>query len=83
MAIEDAVVLAHLLQKNDSKLEKTFKDYQQTRYLRTGRVQATARIYGQIYHASNVVGELRTQMFKDKNPQNYDGIAWLYDGIEI
>ncbi|MEE3000088.1 MAG: 3-hydroxybenzoate 6-monooxygenase [Pseudomonadota bacterium] len=83
MAIEDAVVLAHLLQKNDSKPEKTFKDYQQIRYLRTGRVQATARIYGQIYHASNVVGELRTQMFKDKNPQNYDGIAWLYDGIEI
>jgi len=83
MAIEDAVVLADLLQKNNCKFEKTFKDYQQARYLRTGQVQATARIYGQIYHASNVVAELRTQFFKGKDSQNYEGIAWLYDGIEI
>lgn len=83
MAIEDAVVLADLLQKNNCKFEETFKDYQQARYLRTGQVQATARIYGQIYHASNVVAELRTQFFKGKDSQNYEGIAWLYDGIEI
>jgi len=81
MAIEDAVVLADLLKKNNRNIEKTFTQYQAARYLRTGRVQATARLYGQIYHASDVVAELRTEMFRDSNPQNYDGISWLYDGI--
>ena len=81
MAIEDAVVLADLLEKNDCTIDETFKQYQEARYLRTGQVQAMARLYGQIYHASDVVAELRTKMFKDKDPQNYDGIAWLYDGI--
>jgi salicylate hydroxylase len=83
MAIEDAVVLADCVNKNQSNLEQSFENYQQLRYLRTGQVQATARIYGQIYHASDVVAELRTKMFKGKNPQNYDGISWLYDGIEV
>ncbi|MFP6712094.1 MAG: 3-hydroxybenzoate 6-monooxygenase [Rhodospirillales bacterium] len=82
MAIEDSVVLADLLEKKDSNIEKSFVDYQDTRYLRTGRVQTMARIYGELYHAGGVVGELRTQMLKGKDPQNYDGIAWLYDGIE-
>ena len=81
MAIEDAVVLADLLEKNDCTIDETFKLYQEARYLRTGQVQAMARLYGQIYHASDVVAELRTKMFKDKDPQNYDGIVWLYDGI--
>jgi salicylate hydroxylase len=81
MAIEDAVVLADLLEKNNGNSEKAFTQYQQTRYLRTGRVQATARLFGQIYHASGVNAELRTQMFKDSDPHNYESNAWLYDGI--
>lgn len=81
MAIEDSVVLADLLEKNDRDFEKSFTEYQDTRYLRTGRVQTTARIYGEIYHASNVVGELRSQMLQGRDPQNYEGLAWLYDGI--
>ena len=83
MAIEDAVVLADKVNKSKGNFEQSFKDYQQSRYLRTGQVQATARIYGQIYHASDVVAELRSKMLKGKSPQNYDGIAWLYDGIEV
>jgi salicylate hydroxylase len=81
MAIEDAVVLADLLEKNNYKLAETFKAYQNARYLRTGQVQAMARLHGQIYHAGGVIAELRTKMFEGKSPQNYDGIAWLYDGI--
>ena len=63
--------------------EMTFKQYEQARYLRTGRVQTTARIYGDIYHAEGVVGELRTMMLSSRDPKNYDGVAWLYDGIQI
>ena len=41
-----------------------FRAYQQARYLRTGRVQLTARFYGDIYHASGVMRELRNRMFQ-------------------
>jgi len=81
MALEDAVVLADLLEKNDSNFTKTFVKYENARYLRTGRVQTIARIYGQIYHAGGVVGELRTEMLKGRDPHYYEGLAWLYDGI--
>jgi len=81
MAIEDSVVLAQLLEANDSDFEMTFKQYEQARYLRTGRVQTTARIYGDLYHAEGVVGELRTMMLSSRDPKNFDGVAWLYDGI--
>ncbi|MBL6864180.1 MAG: 3-hydroxybenzoate 6-monooxygenase [Rhodospirillales bacterium] len=81
MAIEDAVVLADCLSQNKQNYEEAFIQYQETRYLRTAQVQTTARLYGQLYHASDVVGELRTNMLKNKDPYNYEGIAWLYDGI--
>lgn len=81
MAIEDSVVLAELLEANDGDSEAAFKQYEKARYLRTGRVQTTARIYGDLYHAAGVVGELRTMMLSGRDPKNYDGVAWLYDGI--
>jgi len=40
-----------------------------------------AQIYGDIYHAAGIVGELRTMMLANLNPKNYHGIAWLYDDI--
>ena len=43
-------------------LAAAFRVYQQARYLRTGRVQLTARFYGEIYHASGVMRELRNRM---------------------
>ena len=81
MAIEDSVVLSKLLKKNNGDTANTFKAYEAARYLRTGRVQTTARIYGDIYHASGVVGELRSLMLSGRSPTNYEGVAWLYDGI--
>ena len=77
------VKLDQIVNKNQGNLKQSFENYQKSRYLRTGQVQATARIYGQIYHASDVVAELRTKMFTGKDPQNYDGVSWLYDGIEV
>jgi 2-polyprenyl-6-methoxyphenol hydroxylase-like FAD-dependent oxidoreductase len=81
MAIEDALCLAESLDRHGPDHAAAFAAYQQARYLRTGRVQATARIYGQIYHAANVVAELRDQMLRGRTPeQAYAGMAWLYDG---
>ncbi len=47
--------------------------------MRTGRVQLTARFYGDIYHAEGVTRELRNLMLGSKKEGNpYAGVEWLY-----
>ncbi|HSH91983.1 MAG TPA: 3-hydroxybenzoate 6-monooxygenase [Ramlibacter sp.] len=82
-AIEDAVVLGEALKATNGNVVEAFQKYQQARYLRTGRVQLTARFYGDIYHASGVTRELRNQMFQSGNESaGFAGLKWMYDGIE-
>jgi salicylate hydroxylase len=81
MASEDAVVLAENVAANPHDVPAAFKAYERERYLRTGRVQLMARVYGEFYHASGVTAELRYHMLHGRTPaQSYDGMAWLYDG---
>jgi len=82
-AIEDAVVLGEALRSTNGDVESAFQKYQQARYLRTGRVQLTARFYGDIYHASGVQRELRNQLFQSgKESAGFAGLKWMYDGID-
>jgi salicylate hydroxylase len=83
MAIEDAVCLASKVEACRSDYAAAFLAYQNARYLRTARVQLTARFYGDLYHAAGVTAELRALMLKDRTPeQAYDGVRWLYAGID-
>jgi len=82
-AIEDAVVLREALRFTHGDVPQAFQKYQQLRYLRTGRVQLTARFYGDIYHAAGVQRELRNQMFQSETESaGFAGLQWMYDGIE-
>ncbi len=86
-AIEDAVVLGKAIEhfKNDSGCDfaKAFLAYQDKRYLRTARVQLTARFYGDIYHASGVTRELRNSIFQGgKDAAGFAGLKWMYEGID-
>lgn len=82
-AIEDAVVLREALRFARDDVPLAFQKYQQARYLRTGRVQLTARFYGDIYHAAGVQRELRNQLFQSGNESTgFAGLKWMYDGIE-
>ena len=82
-AIEDAVVLREALRFTRGDLQKAFLKYQEARYLRTGRVQLTARFYGDIYHAAGVQRELRNRMFQGGTESaGFAGLKWMYDGIE-
>jgi len=91
MAIEDAVVLAATLELSGYDFERAFAWYEQARYLRTARVQVTARYYGDIYHAVGVVREVRNWFLRPDAPPdqdakakpNFSGVAWLYDGITV
>jgi len=76
-------VLREALRFCRGDIPAAFQKYQQARYLRTGRVQLTARFYGDIYHASGVQRELRNQMFQSgRESAGFAGLQWMYDGIE-
>lgn len=82
-AIEDAVVLGAALRFAEGDVPTAFRHYQQARYLRTGRVQLTARFYGDIYHASGVTRELRNRMFRSgTEAAGFAGLKWMYEGID-
>ena len=82
-AIEDAVVLGEALRFTHNDVVQAFGKYQQARYLRTGRVQLTARFYGDIYHASGVQRELRNQLFQSGTESaGFAGLKWMYNGID-
>jgi 3-hydroxybenzoate 6-monooxygenase len=82
-AIEDAVVLGEALHHTHGDVEQAFQHYQRARYLRTGRVQLTARFYGDIYHAAGVQRELRNRMFQSGTESaGFAGLKWMYEGID-
>jgi salicylate hydroxylase len=83
-AIEDAVVLGEALKHTRNDVASAFQKYQKARYLRTGRVQLTARFYGDIYHAAGVARELRNEMFQGgQESAGFAGLHWMYKGIEL
>ncbi|MDN4572531.1 3-hydroxybenzoate 6-monooxygenase [Pandoraea cepalis] len=84
MAMEDAVVLADEIAHANDDLAAAFERYQERRYLRTGKVQMSARLYGEFYHANGVNRELRNQFLQARTlEQTLDGMAWLYDANAI
>jgi 3-hydroxybenzoate 6-monooxygenase len=79
MSIEDAVCLADKVVAAKGDYASAFQAYQQARYLRTGRVQIMARIYGEFYHAGGVAQELRNMMLGGRTPEDtMAGMDWLY-----
>jgi 3-hydroxybenzoate 6-monooxygenase len=81
-AIEDAVVLGKALAHFKGDVAQAFLAYQDKRYLRTARVQLTARLYGDIYHASGVARELRNSLFQGgQESAGFLGLKWMYGGI--
>src|SRR5215469_10937205 len=79
MAIEDAVCLADKVVAAEGDYTAAFRAYQQARYLRTGRVQIMARVYGEFYHAGGVAKELRNLMLGSRTPDEaMAGMEWLY-----
>ncbi len=82
-AIEDAVVLGEAIHHTGGDWPRAMQMYNDERYLRTSRVQLTARFYGDIYHASGVMRELRNQLFQSGTESaGFAGLKWMYSGIE-
>lgn len=82
MAMEDAVVLAARIEQNPGDVAAALRAYQNDRHLRTCRVQLTARLYGEVYHAAGPVRELRNAYLQNRTPeQGLESLAWLYDPL--
>lgn len=80
MAMEDAVCLADQMANHAGDPAAAFKAYQQQRYLRTARVQLTARLYGHVYHAAGASADLRNDFLRTKTPaQIFESMAWIYE----
>jgi 3-hydroxybenzoate 6-monooxygenase len=79
MAVEDAVCLANEVIEFAGDYTAAFRAYQQARYLRTGRVQIMARVYGEFFHAGGVAKELRNIMLGARSVEDHiAGVEWLY-----
>jgi 3-hydroxybenzoate 6-monooxygenase len=79
MAIEDAVCLADQVVEHDGDYAAAFRAYPQARYLRVGRVQIMARVYGEFFHAGGVAKELHNLMLGARTQQDHmAGVEWLY-----
>ncbi len=84
MALEDAVCLASKLVHGKGDIPAALTAYWQERYLRTARVQLTARLYGEAYHAAGATRDLRNAVLGARTQeQAFDSMAWLYDPPEI
>lgn len=82
MAMEDAMVLANRLAEQPDDPASALVRYQNERYLRTCRVQLTARMYGDVYHAAGPVRELRNNYLQSRTAEaGLESLAWLYDPI--
>ncbi len=80
MAIEDAVCLASKIAHARDDCAGAFLAYWRERYLRTARVQLTAKLYGEVYHTSGATRDLRNAVLGLRTEeQAFDSMAWLYD----
>lgn len=80
MALEDAVTLGRSVARYPGQYEQAFELYQRSRVTRCARVVLSARMIGQLFHASGVERLVRNDLWKDRKPQRfYDAMEWLYD----
>jgi salicylate hydroxylase len=76
-ALEDAVVLADALAAHDDSAV-AFLAYRDARYLRTARVQYSARLFGEIWHCGDVGATLRDAMLASRADDDFAHVEWLY-----
>jgi salicylate hydroxylase len=85
MAMEDAVCLAHTMERHAGAVERALEDYRRQRVARTARVQLQSRAIGDhIYHPAGAHALVRNEIMRAKTSADYyDHLAWLYGGTGL
>jgi 2-polyprenyl-6-methoxyphenol hydroxylase-like FAD-dependent oxidoreductase len=82
LALEDAVVIAEMVARTPD-IAKAFRAYAEARYLRCARIQLTSRQFGEVYHATGVLRELRDHLLADARPEALcDTLEWVFGRAE-
>lgn len=76
-AIEDAAQLAASVTEH-ADWPTALKDYETARTRRTALVQTRARTWGEIWHVDGLPRLLRNELFRDRRPDDFKHIDWLY-----
>lgn len=78
-ALEDVATLVEQIRATAGELPAAFEQYAERRYLRTARVQFSARQMIELCQVSGLLADLRAEYFGARTQQQlHDGIAWLY-----
>jgi 3-hydroxybenzoate 6-monooxygenase len=77
-AIEDSMVLAGRVAAHAGDAPAAFAAYEALRAPRTGRVQTTARTWGEILHVDGIGAGLRASLLAHQAPDDYTVVDWLY-----
>ena len=77
-AIEDSLALALSIAAAPSDLPRALAAYEESRRLRTARVQITARAMGAFFHLDGVAATVRNAMMARRAGDDYAMLDWLY-----
>jgi salicylate hydroxylase len=84
MAIEDAVVLAELIELAVGDYARAFQRYQASRAVRTARITLESRTIWEVYHAEDLAREALWQQLSERGDDDvYQCLAWIYDGFRL
>ncbi|HSG94750.1 MAG TPA: 3-hydroxybenzoate 6-monooxygenase [Afifellaceae bacterium] len=85
MALEDAVCVAEMLAREGGEPGPAFAAYQQSRIVRTARVQLGSRAIGDhIYHPAGAHALVRNAIMQAMTAEDYyDRLSWLYGGTGL
>ena len=82
MSVEDGLRLSSELRHND-QIDQALALYEAARLKRTARAQLTSRIYGYVFHASDVLAEMRDEAIGGWPPeQHWEAMSWMYDDTD-
>ncbi len=80
MAVEDAVVLADLVEACGGDFAEAFRRFERARFLRTARVQLESRGLWTLYHCDGADAEVRTQQLMERREEDfYRCLDWLWN----
>jgi 3-hydroxybenzoate 6-monooxygenase len=79
MALEDAICLAGAAYQCNGDFAEAFRRYQDTRIVRTARVQISSLMMDRLNHAKGLERRVRNSLFEGRTTEEfYDRLAWLY-----
>lgn len=80
MALEDTTCLAERAVQANGNFNAAFLAYQQDRYLRTARVQVSARFVAKMVHLGGGTRDVRNAVLATRSPESFFELEWLYKG---